>query len=152
MCRKDEYLLFESRVTTSNHSNFVFRKSLTEKNASENVICFSRLLHMLTNVGLKYRDKQCGPNRHNKWHLQTRWTHIRPDKKSGIRPTKSRDRSGSKLFVTFMEFLKSADDTVRYSITVFCHVCHFIHKGDFGFEVWSLWSLKPTKNISTFDI
>ena len=27
------------------------------KNASENVICSSRLLHILTNVG-----KQCGPN------------------------------------------------------------------------------------------
>ena len=52
--------------------------------------------------------------------------------------SKSRARSGSKLFVTFMEFLKSADDTVRYSITVFCHVCHFIHKGDFGFEVFEV--------------
>ena len=150
MCRKDEYLLFKSRVTTSNHSNFVFRKTFTEKNASENVICFSRLLHMLTNVGLSIETNSVDPigitsdiSKH---------VHIRPDEKSGIRPTKSRARSGSKLFVTFMEVLKSADDTVRYSITVFCHVCHFIHKGDFGFEVWSLWSLKPTKNISTFDI
>ena len=35
-----------------------------------------------------------------------------------------------------MELTKSADDTVRYSITAFCHVrMSFIHKGDFGFEV-----------------
>ena len=61
MCRKDEYLLFKSRVTTSNHSNFVFRKTLTEKNASENVICFSRLLHMLTNVGLSKETNSVDP-------------------------------------------------------------------------------------------
>ena len=46
-------------------------------------------------------------------------------------PMKSRARSGSKLFDTFMEFLKSAEDIARHSITAFCHV----HKGDFGFEV-----------------
>ena len=61
MCRKDEYLLFKTRVTTSNHSNFVFRKTLTEKNASENVICFSRLLHMLTNVGLSIETNSVDP-------------------------------------------------------------------------------------------
>ena len=62
MCRKDEYLLFKSHVTTSlNHSNFVFRKTLTEKNASENVICFSRLLHMLTNVGLSIETNSVDP-------------------------------------------------------------------------------------------
>ena len=44
---------------------------------------------------------------------------------------KSRACSGSKLFDTFMEFLKSAEDIARHSITAFCHV----HKGDFGFEV-----------------
>ena len=54
-------ILFKSRVTTSNHSNFVFRKTLTEKNASENVICFSRLLHMLTNVGLSIETNSVDP-------------------------------------------------------------------------------------------
>ena len=74
MSRKDEYFLFKSRVPMSNH--FFFRKTLIQycqvslslkapaKNASENVICSSRLLHILTNVG-----KQCGPNRHNKCRL-----------------------------------------------------------------------------------
>ena len=57
MCRKDEDLLFKSHVTTSNHSNFVFRKTLTEKNA----ICFSRLLHMLTNVGLSIETNSVDP-------------------------------------------------------------------------------------------
>ena len=131
MCRKDEYLLFKSRVTMSNHSNFVFRKTLTqyssEKNASENVICFSRLLHILTNVGLSIETNSVDPI----GITSDISKHVGPI--SG--PTKSRARSGSKLFVTFMEFLKSEDDTVRYSITVFCHVCHFIHKGDYGFEV-----------------
>ena len=48
--------------------------------------------------------------------------HQRPASETPFKwPTKSRARSGSKLFVTFMEFLKSADNTVRYSITVFCH-------------------------------
>ena len=118
MCRKDEYLLFKSRVTTSNHSNFVFRKTLTEKNASENVICFSRLLHMLTNVGLSIETNSVDP------------IGITSDISKHVGPI-----FGPTLFVTFMEFLKSADDTVHYSITVFCHVCHFTHKGDFGFEV-----------------
>ena len=33
---------------------------------------------------------------------------------------KSRAWSGSKLFDTFMEFLKSAEDIARHSITAFC--------------------------------
>ena len=52
----------------SNHFNFVqvslSLKAPAKKNASENVICSSRLLHILTNVG-----KQCGPNRHYKCRL-----------------------------------------------------------------------------------
>ena len=58
-------LIFKSRVKMSNHFNFVqvslSLKAPAKKNASENVICSSRLLHILTNVG-----KQCGPNRHYK--------------------------------------------------------------------------------------
>ena len=65
MCRKDEYLLFKSRVTMSNHFNFVIRKTFfsnaSEKNASENVICFSRLLHILTYVGLSIETNSVDP-------------------------------------------------------------------------------------------
>ena len=45
----------------SRPANFVFRKTLTEKNASENVICFSRLLHMLTYVGLSIETNSVDP-------------------------------------------------------------------------------------------
>ena len=49
--------------------NFVFRKTLiqycqlsaSEENASENVICFSRLLHILTNVGLSIETNSVDP-------------------------------------------------------------------------------------------
>ena len=75
---------------------------------------------------------------------------------------KSRAWSGSKLFDTFMEFLKSAEDIARHSITAFCHV----HKGDFGFEVdkecfnfwhqrscqtyfYMLWALMPLQGDSS---
>ena len=54
-------------------------------------------------------------------------------KRSQLDPNQARKCrvwSGSKLFDTLMVFLKSADDTVRYSITAFCHVsvytCHLI--------------------------
>ena len=63
-----QILIFKSRVKMSNHFNFVqvslSLKAPAKKNASENVICSSRLLHILTNVG-----KQCGPNRHYKCRL-----------------------------------------------------------------------------------
>ena len=87
----------------------------------------------------KYRDKQCGPNRHNKCRLQTRWTQIRPDEKPGIRPTKSRAWSGSKLSDTFMEIMKSADDTLRYSITAFCHVCHLYTRAISALKFCGAW-------------
>ena len=130
-----QILIFKSRVTMSNLFNFVrFRcplKRRWKKNASENVICSSRLLHILTNVG-----KQCGPNS----AADSLCKQVGP--RSG--PTKSRAWSWSKLFDTFMEFLKSADDTVRHSITAFCHVCHLYTR--------AISALKSTKNVSTFDI
>ena len=92
-------LIFKSRVKMWNHFNFVqvslSLKAPAKKNASENVICSSRLLHILTNVG-----KQCGPNRHYKCRLlisfankldpdQVRWK-IVPDRDPNCIPEISR--------------------------------------------------------------
>ena len=38
-----------------------------------------------------------------------------------------------------MELMKSADDTVRYSITAFCHVCHLYTKAISALKFGGAW-------------
>ena len=64
----------------------------------------------------KIRDKQCGPNRHNKRHLLI-------TSANKLDRDQARRKNGPDLDPNCLTLLWK-ENTVRYSITAFCHVSH----------------------------